>query len=186
METFTIILLILIASIIISYVVLPMISLNLKIRRLNKLGRARAGSRSIKEILAEIVFHDDETAKCQAELNQLLTIAYGSPDSPVSSPTIEPPKEAPKQVQIVFNSKEIACRYQGVDVPRYVKNANNEWYEYENLASYDEENRAIVDDASLNYITILDVPSKSVFLFRQLSSAPVLTKENNDELIESL
>lgn len=183
METIFLILLLILAGSFLSFFVIPFISHQLKIRKLDKIGRARGGSRSVRDILAEVNWHNDELNKCKSELNELLTM---SNDNTNFLNSVSNEEEPQKLVNIVFNSKEIACRYQGVDVPKYMKNEHNKWFEFENIASYDDENRAIVDDVDKTYITIHDVPSNTGFFFKQLENAPILNKEIEDAVAESL
>lgn len=178
MENFLLILLIVIAFIVLTLLLYPIISQNLRFKRLEKIGQDRAGTRCIKEILEEVNSLNDALYKCQAEITQLLSMPNNELDNALS----KVPVEESKLVKITFNSKEIACRYKGVDVPKYMKNENDEWFEFESLASYDNENRAIVDDSTKTYITIHDIPSNSGFFFKKLDVAPILNEKIENEL----
>lgn len=182
METFTILLLLFITGIITVFLISPEIKRQLKIRQLDKIGRNIAGTRPVLEILAEVNWHNEQLLKCQAELNQIL---MSDTDLLKDTLKMSEPTEEPKQFKIVFNSKEIACRYQDMEIPKYMKTEEGNWYEFEGLAHYDSENRMIVDDASKNYITINDTTTNSNFLFKQLENAPILKNENEDRLLES-
>lgn len=184
METLVLILLFVLTGIIATFFIVPTISHYLKIRRLDKIGRSRGGTRSVRDILAEVNWHNEELSKCKSELNELLTMSDGAAGNFIDTPVVQ--QETPKLVNIVFNSKEIACRYQGVDVPKYMQNENNEWFEFEGIASYDDENRAIVDDVNKTYITIHDIPSNTGFFFKQLDSAPELKREIEESAVESV
>ena len=173
MENFLLVLLISIAFIVLTLLFYPIISQNLRFKQLEKIGQDRAGTRSIKEILEEVNSLNDALYKCQAEITQLLSMPNNELDNALSNF----PAEESKPVRITFNSKEIACRYKGVDVPKYMKNENNEWFEFESLASYDNQNRAIVNDSSKTYIIIHDIPTNSGFFFKKLDDAPVLNEK---------
>lgn len=181
MDSITKILLLFISTIFIFFILVPAISQFLTLRKINKAGGERVGTRSVKQILNEVNWHNNELLKCQTELNKLLTL----PDEMLLSlEQKHSDLEPTKTMNIVFNSKEIACKYQGLEISKYLKSENNVWYEFEGVASYDSENRAIVSDVSKNYITIYDKPTNTGYFFKELETAPFL--KNEEDLIESV
>jgi len=156
-------------------VLVPMLINRIKFYMLVKLGKKNADSRDLKEILHEINWHDDELVKCRAELFQLFEIHKDDTDALLLAGST--PSEKPRTVAITYNSKEIGCRYQGIEAPKYIRNDQNHWYELEGVAHYDNENKAIVDDVDAHYVTIHDVESKHGFFYKQLEGIPVLNLE---------
>lgn len=172
----------------IKYFILPVFSARKMIRDLRDAGKSRAGSRTVDIVLKDIIHHDAEIKKCNAELLELMEIynKSGGVENELSSTNKEKKSEQPKLVKIVFNSDEIGCKYKGIDVPKYLKDNKNKWFEFESLAHYDSQNRAIVEDAKSDYITIKDEILDCKFFYKKLKKEPKLLQENLDSSQESI
>ncbi len=157
-------------SVFISFVVLPAIFILYKKHKLNKIGKDRAGQRSIKEILLEINFHNSELDKCKAELSYLMKNSEEISEDEDFEEELTP-------VVFTFNSKEIACKHMGVDIPKYIKSDKNVWYEYDDIALFDKDKRLIINDPSKKYVIISNIISKTMYIFRELSLPPNLNEE---------
>lgn len=178
MENFLLVIVLLPIVLVTAFILIPVIKGTLKIRQLRKIGAEKAGLRGIDEILAEINEHNDALHVCKEELTKLLQLQSG-----IKTPE---PVEPPKSVKIVFNSKEVGCQYRGIELPKYVMQDDKIWYEFESLAVFDADGKAVVDDAESNYITISDAPTQSSFFYRQLASPPVLNTEIEENKLETV
>lgn len=126
------------------------------------------GKRTSEQIFADILFLTKALDACKQELVSIIE---------EEQLKLEHENPTPKAVPIVYNSEEIACKFQGVDIPKYIKDENGKWFEFESLAAYDNLNRAIVDDVNRDYVTIRDEASNSAFFFRHIDQAPVLKEK---------
>ena len=138
----------------------PMLINYVKFKMLVNIGKKNADSRGLKEIIEEINWHDEELIKCRAELFELFEIHKDDTDALLLAGST--PAEKPRTIAITYNSKEIGCRYQGIEAPKYIRNDQNHWYELEGVA---------------HYVTIHDVESKHGFFYKQLEGIPVLNLE---------
>jgi len=136
-------------------------------------GVNRASKRSPEDVLKDISFLALAMDNCKQELLEIVK-------EEAAREQLENGINKPKLVPIVFNSEEIACRYMGVEVPKYIKDENDRWFEFESVAAYDDLNRAIVDDESFDYITITDHDANCSFFFKHIPDAPSL-KENLEQ-----
>jgi hypothetical protein len=177
MENFLLVVILMPIVLLTVFVLFPIFKGSMRIRELRKIGTEKAGLRGVDEIFADINKHNEALHVCKAELTALLELQRGIIPAVV---------EEPKTVNIVFNSKEIGCRYKGIEVPKYVKQSNDSWYEFESLALFDNEGRAIVDDAKSNYITVNDSGTQSSFFYRELPTPPLLNLEIEEEKLETV
>jgi hypothetical protein len=136
-------------------------------------GVNRAGKRRPEDVLKDISFLALALDNCKQELLEIVK-------EESTREQLENEVTKPKMVPIVFNSEEIACKYMGVEVPKYIKDENERWFEFESVAAFDGQNRAIVDDVSADYVTITDHEAKCSFFFKHITEAPVL-KEKMDQ-----
>jgi hypothetical protein len=177
MDTFISLLLIVFVGIIVSSQVSVYLKQKEQIKKLKTLDEAakqKAGTRGITEILEDVAKHDAGLKACQLEIIELIKLVDAGKAKP-NLLEIIPPKKS-KLVDIVFNSEEIGCRYKDLEIPKFLKSAEDNWYEFESIAVFDSHNKAIVDDAKAEYIIISNKDIKTDFFYKKLDKKPILNE----------